>query len=156
MVTNNTSRHCTAFTVSIEAKDKVTTGISAFDRAQTIKTVLDPNTKPSDLVQPGHIFPIRVKDGGVLVRAGHSEAVVDLAKLAGLYPAGVICEIMDDDGINNTPISHGSKFTPLCRQLSLSYFLYQLFMAKTVSNQISNRYYLQAKFTSHSLSLIHI
>jgi 3,4-dihydroxy 2-butanone 4-phosphate synthase/GTP cyclohydrolase II len=98
MVTNNTSRHSTAFTVSIEAKDKVTTGISAFDRAQTIKTVLDPNTKPSDLVQPGHIFPIRVKDGGVLVRAGHSEAVVDLAKLAGLYPAGVICEIMDDDG----------------------------------------------------------
>jgi 3,4-dihydroxy 2-butanone 4-phosphate synthase/GTP cyclohydrolase II len=98
MVTNNTSRHCTAFTVSIEAKDQVTTGISAFDRAQTIKTVLDPNTKPSDIVQPGHIFPIRARDGGVLVRAGHSEAIVDLAKLAGLYPAGVICEIMDEDG----------------------------------------------------------
>ena len=98
MVSNNTSRHCTAFTVSIEAKDKVTTGISAFDRAQTIKTVLDPNTKPSDIAQPGHIFPIRAKDGGVLVRAGHSEAIVDLAKLAGLYPAGVICEIMDEDG----------------------------------------------------------
>ena len=98
MVTNNTSRHCTAFTVSIEAKDKVTTGISAFDRAQTIKTVLDPNTKPSDIAQPGHIFPIRARDGGVLVRAGHSEAIVDLAKLAGLYPAGVICEIMDEDG----------------------------------------------------------
>ncbi len=98
MVTNNTSRHCTAFTVSIEAKDKVTTGISAFDRAQTIKTVLDPSTKPSDIAQPGHIFPIRAKDGGVLVRAGHSEAIVDLAKLAGLYPAGAICEIMDEDG----------------------------------------------------------
>jgi 3,4-dihydroxy 2-butanone 4-phosphate synthase / GTP cyclohydrolase II len=98
MVTNNTSRHCTAFTVSIEAKDRVTTGISAFDRAQTIKTVLDPNTKPNDIAQPGHIFPIRAKDGGVLVRAGHSEAIVDLAKLAGLYPAGVICEIMDEDG----------------------------------------------------------
>ena len=98
MVTNNTSRYSTAFTVSIEAKDKVTTGISAFDRAQTIKTVLDPNTKPSDLVQPGHIFPIRVKEGGVLVRAGHSEAIVDVARLAGLYPAGVICEIMDEDG----------------------------------------------------------
>ena len=98
MVTNNTSRHCTAFTVSIEAKDQVTTGISAFDRAQTIKTVLDPNTNASDIVQPGHIFPIRAKDGGVLVRAGHSEAIVDLAKLAGLYPAGVICEIMDEDG----------------------------------------------------------
>ena len=98
MVTNNTSRYSTAFTVSIEAKDKVTTGISAFDRAQTIKTVLDPNTKPSDLAQPGHIFPIRAKEGGVLVRAGHSEAIIDLARLAGLYPAGVICEVMDEDG----------------------------------------------------------
>jgi 3,4-dihydroxy 2-butanone 4-phosphate synthase/GTP cyclohydrolase II len=98
MVTNNTSRYSTAFTISIEAKDKVTTGISAFDRAQTIKTVLDPNTGPSDLARPGHIFPIRVKEGGVLVRAGHSEAIVDLARLVGLYPAGVICEIMDEDG----------------------------------------------------------
>ena len=98
MVTNNTSRYSTAFTVSIEAKDKVTTGISAFDRAQTIKTVLDPNTKPSDIAQPGHIFPIRAKEGGVLVRAGHSEAITDLARLAGVYPAGVICEVMDEDG----------------------------------------------------------
>jgi 3,4-dihydroxy 2-butanone 4-phosphate synthase/GTP cyclohydrolase II len=98
MVTNNTSRYSTAFTVSIEAKDKVTTGTSAFDRAQTIKTVLDPDTKPSDLARPGHIFPIQAKEGGVLVRAGHSEAIVDLARLAGLYPAGVICEIMDEDG----------------------------------------------------------
>jgi 3,4-dihydroxy 2-butanone 4-phosphate synthase/GTP cyclohydrolase II len=98
MVTNNTSRYSTAFTVSIEAKNKVTTGISAFDRAQTIKTVLDPNTKASDLAQPGHIFPIRAREGGVLVRAGHTEAIVDLARLAGLYPAGVICEIMDEDG----------------------------------------------------------
>ena len=98
MVTNNTSRYSTAFTVSIEARDKVTTCISAFDRAQTIKTVLDPNTKAGDLAQPGHIFPIRAKEGGVLVRAGHTEAIVDLARLAGLYPAGVICEIMDEDG----------------------------------------------------------
>jgi 3,4-dihydroxy 2-butanone 4-phosphate synthase/GTP cyclohydrolase II len=98
MVTNNTSRYSTAFTVSIEAKDKVTTGISAFDRAQTIKTVLDTNTKPSDIAQPGHVFPIRAKEGGVLVRAGHSEAIIDLARLAGLYPAGVICEVMDEDG----------------------------------------------------------
>ena len=98
MVTNNTSRHCTAFTVSIEAKDQITTGISAFDRAQTIRTVLDPDTEPSDIVQPGHVFPIRARDGGVLVRAGHSEAIVDLARLAGLYAAGVICEIMDEDG----------------------------------------------------------
>ena len=98
MVTNNTSHYSTAFTVSIEAKSKVTTGISAFDRAQTIKTVLDPNTKAGDLAQPGHIFPIRAREGGVLVRAGHTEATVDLARLAGLYPAGVICEIMDEDG----------------------------------------------------------
>jgi 3,4-dihydroxy 2-butanone 4-phosphate synthase/GTP cyclohydrolase II len=98
MVTDNTSRYSTAFTVSIEAKEKVTTGISAFDRAQTVRTVLDPDTKPGDLARPGHIFPIRAKDGGVLVRAGHSEAAVDLARLAGLYPAGVICEAMDEDG----------------------------------------------------------
>jgi 3,4-dihydroxy 2-butanone 4-phosphate synthase/GTP cyclohydrolase II len=98
MVANNTSHYSTAFTVSIEAKHKVTTGISAFDRAQTIKTVLDPSTKAGDLAQPGHIFPIRAREGGVLVRAGHTEAIVDLARLAGLYPAGVICEIMDEDG----------------------------------------------------------
>jgi len=98
MVQDNTSRHSTAFTISIEARDEVTTGISAFDRAQTIKTVLDPNTKSDDLVRPGHVFPIRAREGGVLVRAGHTEAIVDLARLAGLYPAGVICEIMNEDG----------------------------------------------------------
>ncbi len=98
MVQDNTSKNCTAFTVSIEAKNKITTGISASDRAQTIKTVLDPNSKPDDLVRPGHVFPIRARDGGVLVRAGHTEAIVDLARLAGLYPAGIICEIMNDDG----------------------------------------------------------
>jgi 3,4-dihydroxy 2-butanone 4-phosphate synthase/GTP cyclohydrolase II len=98
MVTNNTSQYSTAFTVSIEAKNQVTTGISAFDRAQTIKTVLDPNAEAEDLVRPGHIFPIRAREGGVLVRAGHTEAIVDLARLAGFYPAGVICEIMDEDG----------------------------------------------------------
>lgn len=98
MVQHNTSRHSTAFTISVEGKARVTTGISAFDRAQTIKAVLDPNTKPDDLARPGHVFPIQARDGGVLVRAGHTEAIVDLAKLAGLYPAGVICEIMNDDG----------------------------------------------------------
>lgn len=98
MVQDNTSRHSTAFTVSIEAKRKVTTGISAFDRAQTIKTVLDPNTKPDDLARPGHVFPLQAREGGILVRSGHTEAIVDLARLAGLYPAGVICEIMNDDG----------------------------------------------------------
>jgi 3,4-dihydroxy 2-butanone 4-phosphate synthase / GTP cyclohydrolase II len=98
MVGQNTSRFTTAFTVSVEAKHKISTGISAADRAQTVKTIVDPNTKPSDLVYPGHMFPLRAKEGGVLVRAGHTEAIVDLAKLAGLYPAGVICEILNDDG----------------------------------------------------------
>lgn len=98
MVTDNTSRYSTAFTVSVEARDKVSTGISAFDRAHTIRTILDPNTRPEDLARPGHMFPIRARDGGVLVRAGHTEAIVDLARLAGLYPAGVICEIMNEDG----------------------------------------------------------
>jgi 3,4-dihydroxy 2-butanone 4-phosphate synthase/GTP cyclohydrolase II len=91
MVGQNTSRFTTAFTVSVEAKHKVSTGISAADRAQTIKTIIDPNTKPAD-------FPLRAREGGVLVRAGHTEAIVDLAKLAGLYPAGVICEILNEDG----------------------------------------------------------
>ncbi len=98
MVGENTSKHNTAFTISIEAKKKVSTGISAYDRAATIKAVLDPATKPDDIARPGHTFPLRARDGGVLVRAGHTEAIVDLARLAGLYPAGVICEIMNEDG----------------------------------------------------------
>jgi 3,4-dihydroxy 2-butanone 4-phosphate synthase / GTP cyclohydrolase II len=98
MVDHNTSRFTTAFTVSVEAKHKISTGISAADRAQTVKTIIDPNTKPGDLVYPGHMFPLRAKEGGVLVRAGHTEAIVDLARLAGLYPAGVICEILNEDG----------------------------------------------------------
>ncbi|HWI64074.1 MAG TPA: bifunctional 3,4-dihydroxy-2-butanone-4-phosphate synthase/GTP cyclohydrolase II [Symbiobacteriaceae bacterium] len=88
----------TAFTVSIDAKRNVTTGISAAERAQTILTVLDKNTKPEDLVRPGHIFPLKAKPGGVLRRPGHTEAAVDLARMAGLAPAGVICEIMNEDG----------------------------------------------------------
>jgi 3,4-dihydroxy 2-butanone 4-phosphate synthase/GTP cyclohydrolase II len=98
MVSDNTAPHSTAFTVSIEAKHKVSTGISAADRAETIKTVIDPDTKPDDIARPGHTFPIAARKGGVLVRAGHTEAIVDLARLAGLYPAGVICEIMNEDG----------------------------------------------------------
>ena len=98
MVNQNTSAHCTAFTVSIEAKEGVTTGISAHDRAKTILTVTDANTTPQDIARPGHIFPLRARDGGVLVRAGHTEAAVDFARLAGLYPAGVICEIINPDG----------------------------------------------------------
>ncbi len=98
MVHNNTARFGTAFTVSLEARRGVTTGISAHDRATTIKTVLDKTARPEDIVMPGHTFPLRAKPGGVLVRAGQTEASVDLARLAGLYPAGVICEVMKEDG----------------------------------------------------------
>lgn len=97
MVSNNTDNLGTAFTVSVDAKD-TTTGISAYERAFTIKKLLEPNANPEDFKRPGHIFPLRYQEGGVLKRAGHTEASVDLAKLAGLYPAGVICEIMDEDG----------------------------------------------------------
>ncbi|OPY58493.1 MAG: Riboflavin biosynthesis protein RibBA [Pelotomaculum sp. PtaU1.Bin035] len=97
MVTNNTDPHATAFTVSIDAKE-CTTGISAYERAMTVKAVLNPGTKPEDLRRPGHIFPLRAKEGGVLRRAGHTETAVDLARMAGLYPAGVICEIIKEDG----------------------------------------------------------
>jgi len=98
MVENNQSLFETPFTISIDASKGVTTGISASDRARTILTAIDPTTKPHDLVKPGHIFPLRARDGGVLVRMGQTEASVDIARLAGLYPSGVICEIMDDDG----------------------------------------------------------
>ncbi|MFQ5636374.1 MAG: bifunctional 3,4-dihydroxy-2-butanone-4-phosphate synthase/GTP cyclohydrolase II [bacterium] len=98
MVNRNTEKLSTYFTVSVDAKKNTTTGISAFDRFETVKALIDPQTKPDDLARPGHIFPLRAREGGVLVRAGHTESVVDLAKMAGLHPAGVLCEIMDDDG----------------------------------------------------------
>ncbi|NQT35046.1 bifunctional 3,4-dihydroxy-2-butanone-4-phosphate synthase/GTP cyclohydrolase II [bacterium] len=98
MVGNNTALHNTAFTVTIDAIRGTTTGISAHDRALTIKLTTQPDTKPDDFARPGHIFPLRAADGGVLKRAGHTEASVDLPRLAGLYPAGVLCEIMNDDG----------------------------------------------------------
>ncbi len=98
MVTNNESRYGTAFTVSIEAAKGVTTGISAYDRAITILTAIDPDVVPKDIISPGHIFPLRARRGGVLVRAGQTEGSVDLARLAGMSPAGVICEVMNEDG----------------------------------------------------------
>jgi 3,4-dihydroxy 2-butanone 4-phosphate synthase/GTP cyclohydrolase II len=98
MVRDNTSHFQTPFTVSVDAKRNTTTGISAFDRAETVRCLIDPATLPQDLSRPGHIFPLRAKDGGVLVRTGQTEASVDLARIAGLYPAGVICEIMKEDG----------------------------------------------------------
>ncbi len=98
MASKNSSRHETAFTVSIEAREGVETGISAQDRAITIAVAIDPKTVPTDLATPGHVFPLRARDGGVLVRAGHTEAATDISRLAGLNPSGVICEIMKDDG----------------------------------------------------------
>lgn len=98
MSTNNSSRHETAFTISIEAREGVTTGISAADRAKTISVAIDAAKGAQDIATPGHVFPLRARDGGVLVRAGHTEAAVDISRLAGLNPAGVICEIMNEDG----------------------------------------------------------
>ncbi|WP_254813660.1 3,4-dihydroxy-2-butanone-4-phosphate synthase [Rhodovulum sp. ES.010] len=98
MASYNSSRHETAFTISIEAREGVTTGISAHDRARTIAVAIDASKDASDIATPGHIFPLRARDGGVLVRAGHTEAAVDVARLAGLNPSGVICEIMNEDG----------------------------------------------------------
>jgi 3,4-dihydroxy 2-butanone 4-phosphate synthase/GTP cyclohydrolase II len=98
MVDSNTSLHETQFTVSIDYIHSTTTGVSAFDRASTVRALIDPKSKPSDFARPGHIFPLRASEGGVLRRAGHTEAVVDLCRLASLYPAGVLCEILNDDG----------------------------------------------------------
>ena len=98
MSTENTSNYGTAFCEAIDAREGVTTGISAFDRARTIRVAIDPATRPSDLARPGHVFPLRARKGGVLVRAGQTEASVDLARMAGLVPAGIICEIMREDG----------------------------------------------------------
>lgn len=98
MVANNTESHRTAFTVSVDYRHDTTTGISAADRSATIKAMIDPATRPKDLARPGHIFPLRYREGGVLKRAGHTEAAVDLARMAGLYPAGVLCELVNDDG----------------------------------------------------------
>jgi 3,4-dihydroxy 2-butanone 4-phosphate synthase/GTP cyclohydrolase II len=98
MAAENQTRNQTAFTVSIEAKEGISTGISAPDRARTISVAIDPTKGPQDIVMPGHVFPLVARHGGVLIRAGHTEAAVDIARLAGLYPAGVICEVMNDDG----------------------------------------------------------
>jgi len=98
MVERNTAALGTAFTVPVDARDVTTTGISAFDRAATIRALIDPATRPADLLRPGHVFPLQAADGGVLERPGHTEAVVDLARLAGLTPAAVVCEILAEDG----------------------------------------------------------
>jgi 3,4-dihydroxy 2-butanone 4-phosphate synthase / GTP cyclohydrolase II len=112
MSAENTSSFGTAFTESIDAKDGVTTGISAYDRSQTIQVAIDPATRPNDLARPGHVFPLRARKGGVLVRAGQTEASVDLARLAGLVPAGVICEVMSEDGT----MARVPELTEFCRR----------------------------------------
>jgi 3,4-dihydroxy 2-butanone 4-phosphate synthase/GTP cyclohydrolase II len=116
MVENNTSNYGTAFTVSIEARGKVTTGISAHDRAETVRVAIDPKSRPADLLRPGHVFPLRARKGGVLKRAGQTEASVDLAAIAGMTPAAVICEIMNEDGtmarlgdLREFAVKHGLK-----------------------------------------------
>jgi 3,4-dihydroxy 2-butanone 4-phosphate synthase / GTP cyclohydrolase II len=111
----NDAKFGTAFCVPIEAKQGTTTGISAADRARTVLAAIDPHTRPSDLARPGHMFPLRAVDGGVMVRAGQTEAAVDLARLAGLYPAGVICEVMDEDGT----MARGPRLEAFCRQHGL-------------------------------------
>src|SRR5688572_24088126 len=116
MVEQNTSTYGTAFTVSIEARGRVTTGISAHDRSETVRVAVDPKSRPQDLLRPGHIFPLRARKGGVLKRAGQTEASVDLAKIAGMTPAAVICEIMNEDGtmarmpnLREFAVAHGLK-----------------------------------------------
>ena len=115
MTVHNTSQYGTAFTESIDARDGITTGISAYDRARTIKVAIDPSSRASDLVKPGHTFPLRARKGGVLVRAGQTEAAVDLARMAGLIPSGVICEIMKEDGT----MAHVPDLIEFCRQHDL-------------------------------------
>jgi 3,4-dihydroxy 2-butanone 4-phosphate synthase/GTP cyclohydrolase II len=112
MTAENTSQYGTAFCEAIDARQGVTTGISAYDRARTVQVAIDPATKPSDLARPGHVFPLRARKGGVLVRAGQTEASVDLARLAGMVPAGIICEIMKEDG----SMARVPDLTEFCRQ----------------------------------------
>jgi len=134
MTQQNSSRFGTAFTETIEAREGVTTGISAADRAHTIRTAIDPRTTPADLARPGHVFPLRARRGGVLVRAGQTEASVDLARLAGLTPAGVICEVMRDDG----EMARIPDLIPFCRQHGLR----MLTVAELIRHRLRNERYI--------------
>ena len=131
MVEHNTSPHQTAFCVSVEARNRTTTGISAADRAATVAACIDPATKPSDLLRPGHMFPLRARRGGVLKRTGHTEASIDLAKLAGLDPAAVICEIMDSDG----EMARLPRLEVMARELGLAIVTVRDIVAHRISHE---------------------
>ncbi len=135
MSAENTSNFGTAFTESIDAKDGVSTGISAYDRARTIQVAIDPTTRPNDLARPGHVFPLRARKGGVLVRAGQTEASVDLARMAGMVPAGVICEIMSDDGT----MARVPELSEFCRQHSLK----MLTVAEVIRYRMAHERYVR-------------
>jgi len=134
MTAHNTSQFGTAFTQSIEAREGVTTGISAYDRARTIQVAVDPLTRPQDLARPGHIFPLRAKKGGVLVRAGQTEAAVDLSRLAGMTPAGVICEIMSEDGT----MARVPELTEFCK----THNMLMLTVAELIRYRMQNERYM--------------
>src|SRR5215213_9859461 len=141
MVENNTSNYGTAFTVSIEARGRVTTGISAYDRSETVRVAIDPKSRPQDLLRPGHIFPLRARKGGVLKRAGQTEASVDLAAIAGMTPAAVICEIMNEDGtmarladLREFAVRHGLKIITVADIIK-----YRMQMEKHVTRLASPR-----------------
>ena len=134
MTQQNSSRFGTAFTETIEAREGVTTGISAADRAHTIRTAIDPGSNYTDLARPGHVFPLRARKGGVLVRAGQTEASVDLARMAGLNPAGVICEIMRDDG----EMARIPDLIPFCKEHGLTI----LTVAELIRYRLRNERYI--------------
>src|SRR6201993_4670737 len=135
MSAENTSNFGTAFTESIDAKDGVSTGISAYDRARTIQVAIDSATRPNDLARPGHVFPLRARKGGVLVRAGQTEASVDLARMAGMVPAGVICEIMSDDGT----MARVPELTEFCRRHDLK----MLTVAEVIRYRMAHERYVR-------------
>src|ERR1700757_4591384 len=135
MSSENTSNFGTAFTESIDAKDGVSTGISAYDRARTIQVAIDSATRPNDLARPGHVFPLRARKGGVLVRAGQTEASVDLARMAGMVPAGVICEIMSDDGT----MARVPELTEFCRRHDLK----MLTVAEVIRYRMAHERYVR-------------
>src|SRR3954469_953538 len=135
MSAENTSNYGTAFCEAIDARDGVTTGISAFDRARTIRVAIDPATRPSDLARPGHVFPLRARKGGVLVRAGQTEASVDLARMAGMVPAGIICEIMKEDGT----MARVPDLIEFCRQHEMK----MLTVAELIRYRMQHERYIQ-------------